>query len=117
MSEIFDTELNRGDRPLGLAEFRDAFRSYDAVLPTVTDKLPAEAFCEAPARVKILANYGVGFSHIDTGSAKDRGIVVILDPRIKTKPYGRTFLESLPDCRITEESADPRSPPKPNESA
>ena len=27
----------------------------------------------------------------------DRGMVVILDPRIKTKPYGKTFLESLPD--------------------
>ena len=28
----------------------------------------------------------------------DRGIVVILDPRVLTKPYGRTFLNSLPQC-------------------
>jgi ATP-dependent DNA helicase DinG len=28
----------------------------------------------------------------------DRGIVVILDPRVLTKPYGRTFLNSLPKC-------------------
>ncbi len=34
----------------------------------------------------------------------DRGIVVILDPRVMTKPYGRTFLNSLPDCpRIVED--------------
>lgn len=32
-------------------------------------------------------------------SKQDRGIVVILDPRVKTKPYGRTFLKSLPPCR------------------
>jgi ATP-dependent DNA helicase DinG len=33
----------------------------------------------------------------------DRGIVVILDPRVLTKPYGRTFLKSLPECpRIVE---------------
>ncbi len=33
----------------------------------------------------------------------DRGIVVILDPRVLTKPYGRIFLNSLPDCpRIVE---------------
>jgi ATP-dependent DNA helicase DinG len=33
----------------------------------------------------------------------DRGIVVILDPRVLTKPYGRTFLSSLPPCpRIVE---------------
>lgn len=36
-------------------------------------------------------------------TATDRGIVAIMDPRVKTKPYGRTFLESLPDCNRTEE--------------
>ncbi len=29
----------------------------------------------------------------------DRGMVVILDPRLLTKGYGRTFLEALPDCQ------------------
>ncbi len=33
-------------------------------------------------------------------TATDRGIVVVLDPRIKSKPYGRTFLESLPPMPI-----------------
>lgn len=28
----------------------------------------------------------------------DRGIVAILDPRVLTKPYGKTFLNSLPEC-------------------
>lgn len=32
-------------------------------------------------------------------SRSDSGRVVILDPRILTKPYGRLFLESLPKCR------------------
>jgi ATP-dependent DNA helicase DinG len=39
-------------------------------------------------------------------TARDRGIVVILDPRVKTKPYGRVFLDSLPECSVVEESAD-----------
>ena len=30
---------------------------------------------------------------------KDTGTVVVLDPRIETKPYGRLFLDSLPECR------------------
>ena len=30
----------------------------------------------------------------------DRGTVVILDPRMLTKPYGRVFLESLPPARV-----------------
>ena len=32
-------------------------------------------------------------------SGTDRGRVVILDPRVHTKTYGRLFLESLPECR------------------
>lgn len=31
-------------------------------------------------------------------SRTDRGTVVCLDPRIVTKPYGRLFIESLPEC-------------------
>ncbi|MBL8809758.1 MAG: ATP-dependent DNA helicase [Planctomycetaceae bacterium] len=30
----------------------------------------------------------------------DTGRVVILDPRVLTKPYGRLFIESLPNCRL-----------------
>jgi len=39
-------------------------------------------------------------------SHRDRGMVVILDPRVTTKAYGRAFLESLPDCRRIVESVD-----------
>ena len=37
-------------------------------------------------------------------SRRDTGTVVILDPRICTRPYGRVFLDSLPDCELVEES-------------
>lgn len=33
-------------------------------------------------------------------SKTDSGIVVVLDPRIKTKSYGRIFLGSLPECQV-----------------
>jgi len=32
-------------------------------------------------------------------SRTDRGIIVILDPRVQSKPYGRQFLNALPDCK------------------
>lgn len=32
-------------------------------------------------------------------SRQDTGLVVILDPRVLTKGYGRSFLAALPDCR------------------
>lgn len=37
-------------------------------------------------------------------SRRDRGMVVILDPRIVTKRYGRTFLNSLPPCKVIRDS-------------
>jgi ATP-dependent DNA helicase DinG len=39
----------------------------------------------------------------------DHGTVVCLDPRIVTKPYGRLFIESLPECRRTDDGSDGRS--------
>ena len=33
-------------------------------------------------------------------TAQDHGQVVILDPRIRTKRYGKLFLDSLPTCRV-----------------
>jgi len=42
-------------------------------------------------------------------SRRDRGMVVILDPRVNDKWYGRVFLESLPDCRRTVEHVDAQS--------
>ena len=36
---------------------------------------------------------------------QDRGIVVLLDPRVRTKRYGQVLLESLPPCEVIVESA------------
>jgi ATP-dependent DNA helicase DinG len=44
-------------------------------------------------------------------SKTDRGIVVILDPRVMIKPYGRTFLDSLPRCPRVVESPQFRDLP------
>ena len=34
-------------------------------------------------------------------STTDRGVLAVLDPRLRTKTYGQTFLKSLPPCRVT----------------
>jgi len=36
-------------------------------------------------------------------SLEDRGVLMLLDPRIQQKRYGRVFLESLPPYRITQD--------------
>ena len=39
-------------------------------------------------------------------SLHDRGVLMLLDPRIQRQRYGRIFLESLPPYRLTQEIAD-----------
>ncbi len=33
----------------------------------------------------------------------DRGVVALLDPRVRTRAYGRVFLASLPACRVVDD--------------
>lgn len=82
MAEAFDLQVNTSDRPLHASELRDALGQYDAVLPTVTDRIPAEVFDRSSSQTRILANYGVGFSHIDIEAAKSRGIAVTNTPDV-----------------------------------
>jgi ATP-dependent DNA helicase DinG len=45
-----------------------------------------------------------GFGRLIRGHT-DRGVVAILDPRLRTRPYGRAFLAALPRCPVAEDQA------------
>lgn len=76
----FDVTLNDRAAPLSEAEARAALGEYDAVLPTLGDGFSAAAFDGAAPRCRILANFGVGYNHIDVAAARARGIVVTNTP-------------------------------------
>jgi len=80
--EEFDVTLNDKDSPLSIEDMRNAFKSYDAISPTVTDILNSKAFDVENVSCKILCNYGVGYSHIDIPSAKKLGICVTNTPDV-----------------------------------
>jgi len=85
LSREFDARLNRDDRPLGPAGLQEALRNADALLCTVTDRLTAEVLGAEPLRARMLANFGVGFNHIDTAAAKARGLAVSNTPDVLTE--------------------------------
>ncbi|HYG09315.1 MAG TPA: ATP-dependent DNA helicase [Pyrinomonadaceae bacterium] len=39
-------------------------------------------------------------------SATDRGVLSVLDPRLRTQAYGRQFIKSLPPCRVTSDLSE-----------
>jgi lactate dehydrogenase-like 2-hydroxyacid dehydrogenase len=85
LTRDFDARLNRDDRPLGAAALQDALRTADALLCTVTDRLTADVLSAEPLRARMLANFGVGFNHIDLDAAKARGVSVSNTPDVLTE--------------------------------
>lgn len=77
--EIADVTVRPETLPLTQAEIAAALADYDAVLPTLGDVFKAEAFAAAP-RCKMLANFGVGFNHIDAAAARAVGVEVTNTP-------------------------------------
>ena len=80
----FDATLNVEDRPLSEAELVEGMRSYDALLPTVTDPITDKIISTSNKKVKIIGNFGVGFNNIDIDSAKRNSIVVTNTPEVLT---------------------------------
>ncbi len=84
LAELFEVRWNEGDEPLGAEALRELLRSADAVCPTISDTLSAEVLAVEGRRARILANYGVGFNHIDLEAARRIGLVVTNTPDVLT---------------------------------
>lgn len=83
LQERFEVVLNDSDRPLSQAELARAMGEFDVLCPTVSDKVDA-AVIGGGNRVRLIANYGVGFDHIDLEAAKAKGIAVSNTPGVLT---------------------------------
>ena len=75
---------NPEDRPLTADEIVSRSEGADAVVCCVADKMTAAVFSRLPAKVRIVASFGVGTEHLDLAAAKARGIVVTNTPEVLT---------------------------------
>jgi lactate dehydrogenase-like 2-hydroxyacid dehydrogenase len=80
LRETYDVTVNPDDRSLGREGLLAALRSFDALSPTITDKLDAELLRTPGIRTRIIANFGAGFEHIDLNAAKSANLVVTNTP-------------------------------------
>ena len=84
---------------LTVAEAAAALRDYDAILPTLGDQFTAETFA-GDLRCGVLANFGVGYNHIDADAAAKSGVAVSNTPDVvtdATADIGLTLI--LSTCR------------------
>ena len=52
------------------------------IMPCHTEQFTADIISRLPDSVKIIANFSVGYDHVDTAAAKDRGLVVTNTPDV-----------------------------------
>ena len=81
----YDVALNASDETYPIERVVAAAREFDAIVPTVVDDVPAEVFDVPGRRVRIIANYGVGFDRIDLAAATRTGVVVTNTPGVLTE--------------------------------
>ncbi len=85
MCELFDTRLRPDDSPMSLEELAAAMGEADVLVPTLSDRLDARVLSQAGDRLRLIANFGNGFDHIDVACALSRGITVTNTPGVLTE--------------------------------
>lgn len=90
---LFDVTVRPMTSPLTVEEMRTALSEYDAVVPTLGDLFSEEIFkAQDTWRCRILANFGVGYNHIDVAAAKAAGITVTNTPGAVTDATADTAM-------------------------
>lgn len=85
LTELFDVELNDSDEQMDRAALKDAMSRADVLVPTITDNIDAGLIGQAGERLKLIANYGAGFDHIDVQTALSRGMMVSNTPGVSAE--------------------------------
>ncbi|MFW8635232.1 2-hydroxyacid dehydrogenase [Cribrihabitans pelagius] len=76
-----ELEIRESTAVLSEAEMQRALTEFDVVVPTLGDAFSAEVFARAGSpRCKLLANFGVGYNHIDVAAARAAGVEVTNTP-------------------------------------
>ena len=82
MSELFDVELNADDQPMPPEALARAMAEAEVLVPTITDRIDQRLLAQAGPQLRLIANYGAGFDHIDVSTALQRGILVTNTPGV-----------------------------------
>ncbi len=83
LQQRFDVVLNDGDTPLSQTDLARAMDAFDVLAPTVSDRIDADVIAGGD-RCRLIANYGVGFDHIDLEATRAKGIAVTNTPGVLT---------------------------------
>jgi lactate dehydrogenase-like 2-hydroxyacid dehydrogenase len=78
----YQPRLNPDDRLYSSDQLIQQAAGAAAIVPCHTERFSAEVIRRLPDSVRIIANFSVGFDHVDLEAAKVRGIVVTNTPEV-----------------------------------
>ncbi len=78
----YQPRLNADDRLYSGEELIAMAAGADAILPCHTEKFTASIIGRLPGCVRAIANFSVGYDHVDTEAAKKKGIIVTNTPDV-----------------------------------
>jgi lactate dehydrogenase-like 2-hydroxyacid dehydrogenase len=84
LTALYDVQLSDKDIAMTADQLKEALKTADALLPTVTDPITADILNVADKRAKFIGNFGVGYNNIDIKAAKEQGLVVTNTPHVLT---------------------------------
>ena len=84
MKELFNVDLSSAEYPISKQELLSAVKDAEILVPTIGDKIDASILSAASSKLKLIANYGAGYDHIDIKTASQRGIIVTNTPSVLT---------------------------------
>ncbi len=79
----FNIDLHDSSDPLSPDEIKSKVQDADALITLLSDSITEDILSHAP-KLKIIANYAVGFNNIDIKAAQKRGVVVTNTPDVLT---------------------------------
>jgi glyoxylate reductase len=80
LSELFDVTLNKTDEPFSREDLLAAMTTADVLVPTLNDRIDADMLAAAKGKLRLIANYGAGYDHINIKAAHENGIMVSNSP-------------------------------------
>jgi lactate dehydrogenase-like 2-hydroxyacid dehydrogenase len=82
LARDYDAILNPDDKLYTSDEIIEISARVDAILPCHSEHLSADVIGKLSSRIKAIANFSVGYDHVDIAAARKRGIIVTNTPDV-----------------------------------
>jgi lactate dehydrogenase-like 2-hydroxyacid dehydrogenase len=85
LAQRYSVVFNHDDVPMSRDDLAAAMRDFDALVPTITDRIDRDLIATPGRRARILANFGAGTDHIDLAAAREFDLAVCNTPGALTE--------------------------------